>query len=171
METDTSSLVDRIRQLEEKLEKGIPMTAVSGGGTIAYAGAEKSVENVVQAELPKAIPEDVKKVAGSWSAIVGEAPMPMKAYLKTAYPSLATDGSLLVVVQDGLPSDYFKEACHREELERIIADFSQKEMQVTIQNAQQGRNPEEVFPDLSRLVSQTINMEVEELEEDPEDMY
>lgn len=171
METDTSSLVDRIRQLEEKLEKEIPMTAVSGGGTIAYAGAEKSVENVVQAELPKAIPEDVKKVAGSWSAIVGEAPMPMKAYLKTAYPSLATDGSLLVVVQDGLPSDYFKEACHREELERIIADFSQKEMQVTIQNAQQGRNPEEVFPDLSRLVSQTINMEVEELEEDPEDMY
>ena len=171
METDTSSLVDRIRQLEEKLEKGISMTAVSGGGTIAYAGTEKSMEHVVQAELPKAIPEDVKKVAGNWSAIVGEAPMPMKAYLKTAYPSLATDGSLLVVVQDGLPSDYFKEACHREELERIIADFSQKEMQVTIQNAQQGRNPEEVFPDLSRLVSQTINMEVEELEEDPEDMY
>lgn len=163
METDTQSLVDRIRQLEEKIEKGIPVTAVSAVGTGA-ANVQPS-EPVVRAQLPKAIPEDVKELVGKWSAIVGEAPMPMKAYLKTAYPSLAGDGSLLVVVQDGLPSDYFREVSHKEELERMIADFTGKQMQVTIQNSQQGRNPEELFPDLTRLVSQAINMEVEEIED------
>lgn len=171
METDTSSLVDRVRQLEEKLENGVPVAVVSGGSTAGYTMTDKTSDSAVRAELPKAVPEDVKQVAGNWSAIVGEAPMPMKAYLKSAYPSLGTDGSLLVVVQDGLPSDYFREASHKEELERIVADYSGKEMQITIQSVQQGRNPEEVFPDLTRLVNQTINMEVEELEEEPEDMY
>ena len=163
METDTQSLVDRIRQLEEKLEKGIPVAAASNMGTGIVP--PPASEPVVRAELPKAIPEDVKELVGKWSAIVGEAPMPMKAYLKTAYPSLAGDGSLLVVVQDGLPSDYFREVSHKEELEQIITDFTGKQMQVTIQNAQQGRNPEELFPDLTRLVSQAINMEVEEIED------
>lgn len=163
METDTQSLVDRIRQLEEKMEKGIPVTTVSAVGTAA--ANVQPAEPVVRAQLPKAIPEDVKELVGKWSAIVGEAPMPMKAYLKTAYPSLAGDGSLLVVVQDGLPSDYFREISHKEELEQIIADFTGKQMQVTIQNSQQGRNPEELFPDLTRLVSQAINMEVEEIED------
>ncbi len=159
METDTDSLVDRIRQLEEKIEKGIPMIAPAAG----TAPTPKK-----QAELPKAIPEDVKQAVGSWPAIVGEAPMPMKAYLKNAYPSLAKDGSLLVVVQDGLPLDYFKEDTHREEFENILSGFMEKEMKVTIQGPEPGRNPEELFPDLTKVISQVIHMEVEELEEEPE---
>ena len=166
METDAQSLVDRIRQLEEKIENGIPAAfreeAVSSGGTVS--------KPVVQAELPKAIPEDVKQAVGKWSAIVGETVMPMKAYLKNAYPSLAGDGSLLVVVEDGLPSDYFREAKRREELERIVSDFTGKEIKVTVQSTEQGRNPEELFPDLTKVVSQVIHMEVEELEEEPEEL-
>lgn len=168
MEADTQSLVDRIRQLEEKLENGIPAAVFrqeavnSDGGMVSRP--------VVRAELPKAIPEDVKQVVGKWSAIVSEAAMPMKAYLKNAYPSLAGDGSLLVVVEDGLPSDYFRDAKRREELEHIVSDFTGKEIKVTVQSAEQGRNPEELFPDLTRVVSQVIHMEVEELEEEPEDL-
>ncbi len=171
METDTQSLADRIRQLEEKIEQGISMKAVPVMGAGGYPADTQSAPQTILAELPKAIPEDVKELVSRWSAIVGEASMPMKAYLKTAYPSLAGDGSLLIVVQDGLPSDYFREASHKEELEHMIADFTGKQMMLTIQNAQQGRNPEELFPDLTRLVSQAINMEVEEIEEEPENMY
>lgn len=171
METDAHSLADRIRQLEEKIENGIPMAAVPAVRAGTSTADLPSSQQVSLAELPEAIPEDVKELVGKWSAIVGEAAMPMKAYLRTAYPSLAGDGSLLVVVQDGLASDYFKEASHKEELERMIADFTGKQMQVTIQSSQQGRNPEELFPDLTRLVSQTINMEVEEIEEEAEDIY
>lgn len=171
METDAQSLVDRIRQLEDKIEKGIPV-----GRTMTALPEASEKEGMlesqsIRAPLPKAVPEDVKLVVGKWSAILGEAAMPMKAYLKKAYPSLAGDGSLLVVVEEGLPSDYFKEAQHREEFERLVSDFVGKEIKVTIQNAEQGRDPEELFPDLSRVVSQAINMEVEELEEDPEDLY
>lgn len=169
METDSQSLVDRIRQLEEKIENGIPAAAFRET-VISNDGGSADAKPVVRAELPKAIPEDIRQAVGKWSAIVSETAMPMKAYLKNAYPSLAGDGSLLVVVEDGLPSDYFREAKRREELERIVSDFTGKEIKVTVQSSEQGRNPEELFPDLTRVVSQVIHMEVEELGEEPEDL-
>lgn len=168
METDVQSLTDRIRQLEEKIENGILVAAPYAGAAPGNGGLSRDLEESALAPLPQALPEDVERVVGRWSAIIAEASMPMKAYLKASYPSLAADGSLLVVAEDGLPSDYFKEVHHREELERLIADYAGKEMTITVQSTQQGRNPQELYPDLTKLVSQAIHMEVEDLEEEPE---
>ena len=169
METDAQSLLDRIRQLEDKLENGIQIMTVPGNDM----GSEDKIRQPQipqpKAELPKAIPEDVKQAAARWSAIVGEAPMPMKAYLKTAYPSLAGDGSLLVVVEDGLPSDYFKQPERRTDLENLISNYIEKEIKITIQNTEQGRNPQDVYPDLTRVVDQMIDMEIEDIEDEAEE--
>lgn len=173
METDTASLADRIRQVEEKLEKGIPMMAVNpgagngsvpGNGTAPLQGGEKPAG---KAELPKAIPEDIQNVVSRWSRIVDETANPMKSYLKNAYPSLSGDGKLLVVVQDGLPSDYFKRQENRDQLKAVIGSVTGKDMEIIIQSAENGRNPEDLYPDLTRLVDQTIDMEIEELDEIP----
>ena len=173
METDTASLADRIRQVEEKLEKGIPIMAVNpgagngsvpGNGTAPLQGGEKPVG---KAELPKAIPEDIQNVVSRWSRIVDETANPMKSYLKNAYPSLSGDGKLLVVVQDGLPSDYFKRQENRDQLKAVIGSVTGKDMEIIIQSAENGRNPEDLYPDLTRLVDQTIDMEIEELDEIP----
>ena len=173
METDTASLADRIRQVEEKLEKGIPMMAVNpgagngsvpGNGTAPLQGGERTVG---KAELPKAIPEDIQNVVSRWSRIVDETANPMKSYLKNAYPSLSGDGKLLVVVRDGLPSDYFKRQENRDQLKTVIGSVTGKDMEIIIQSAENGRNPEDLYPDLTRLVDQTIDMEIEELDEIP----
>lgn len=169
METDTGSLVDRIRQVEDKLENGVQIVAAPPAGGPAYSQVQQPQASQPKAELPKAIPEDVKQAAGRWSAIVGEAPMPMKAYLKTAYPSLAGDGSLLVVVEDGLPYDYFKQTERRGDLENLISNYIGKEIKITVQNAEQGRNPQDLFPDLTRVVDQVIDMEIEDMEDDAEE--
>lgn len=173
METDTASLADRIRQVEEKLEKGIPVVAVNpgagsasvpGNGTASLQGAEKPAG---KAELPKAIPEDIQNVVNRWSRIVDETANPMKSYLKNAYPSLSGDGKLLIVVEDGLPSDYFKRQENRDQLKAVIGSVTGKDMEIIIQSAENGRNPEDLYPDLTRLVDQTIDMEIEELDEIP----
>ena len=123
METDTQSLADRIRQLEDKMEKGIPASLDTALRQAMQANASSALngnggmEQTVRAPLPKAIPEDIKKVVGKWSAAVSETPNPMKTYLKSAYPSLSSDGKLLIVVQDRLPADYFRQEGHREELQ------------------------------------------------------
>ncbi len=171
METDTQSLADRIRQLEQKMEKGVPV-AVSPEALRAMQGNGGSApgENVQQkqAVLPKAIPDDVRQVVSKWAVAISETPNPMKTYLKSAYPSLSEDGKLLIVVQDGIPSDYFRQEGHKEELVKLLSDYAGKEIEVIIQSMDSSRNPEDTFPDLTRLVSENINMEIEELEEDEE---
>lgn len=173
METDTASLADRIRQVEEKLEKGIPVVAVNpvagsasvpGNGTAPLQGTEKPAG---KAELPKAIPEDIQNVVNRWSRIVDETANPMKSYLKNAYPSLSGDEKLLVVVEDGLPSDYFKRQENRDQFKSVIGSVTGKDMEIIIQSAENGRNPEDLYPDLTRLVDQAIDMEIEELDEIP----
>ncbi|MGN1180920.1 MAG: DNA polymerase III subunit gamma/tau [Suilimivivens sp.] len=172
METDTQSLADRIRQLEQKLEQGIPasvspeiLQAIQNGSGMQSGTVGVQAE---RAPLPKAIPEDISRVVGKWSVAVSETPNPMKTYLKSAYPSLSGDGKLLIVVKDGLPSDYFKQEGHKEELQKILSDYAGKEIEITVQSADSNRNPEDIFPDLTKLVSENINMEIEEIEEEDE---
>ncbi len=173
METDTTSLTDRIRQVEEKLEKGIPMMAVNpgaGSGSVPENGAaplQAAEKPSGKAELPKAIPEDIQNIVNRWSRIVDETTNPMKSYLKNAYPSLSGDEKLLVVVQDGLPSDYFKRQENRDQFKAVIGSVTGKDMEIVIQSAENGRNPEDLYPDLTRLVDQVIDMEIEELDEIP----
>lgn len=168
METDTSSQLDRIRRLEEKLEKGVVVAAEGTGIGAERQQAAPSLPESEKAPMPQAIPEEVRQIVGRWSAIVWEAAMPMKAYLKNAYPSLADDGSLLVVVQSGLPQDYFKEPHHVEELGQLISRLTQREVRVKVQSVDEGRNPEGLFPDLTKAIAENIHMEIEEIEDDSE---
>lgn len=173
METDTQSLADRIRQLEQKVEQGASVNpeilkALQANAASGQAGSTGRPETA-GAPLPKAIPEDIKSVAGKWSVVVSETPNPMKTYLKSAYPSLSGDGKLLVVVEDGLPADYFRQEGHKEELEKILADYAGKQIEVTIQGTDSHRNPQDTFPDLTRLVDENINMEIEEIGEEEDE--
>lgn len=175
METDTASLADRIRQVEEKLKDGIRVAMVNpaagGNSDTAHSAAslDKTGETGTKPVMPKAIPEDVKKVVNSWSRIVDETTNPMRAYLKNAYPSLSGDGKLLIVVEDGLPSDYFKRQENQDQLKAVIGNVSGKDMDLIVQSTENGRNPEELYPNLTQLVEQAIDMEIEDLEEIPED--
>ena len=93
-------------------------------------------------ELPKAIPEDVQEIVRKWPAIVGNAENPMKMYLKNARLSLGGDNKLMVVLEDGLASDYFKGEAHeqnKQQLEALLSDFSGKEIEVTIQTVESSR--------------------------------
>ena len=176
METNTESLADRIRQLEQKLEQGIganispEMLAQLQTSGNMQGTAQKLVAEP-RAPLPKAIPEDVSRVAAKWSVAISEAPNPMKTYLKTAYPSLSADGKLLVVVEDGLPSDYFKQAGHKEDLQRLLSEYAGKEIEIVVQGSDGGRNPRDTFPDLTDIVGENIQMEIEEIEEEESDGF
>lgn len=174
METDMQSLIDRIRQLEQKAEMGIlsqgnfsqtdfQMMQMADGRTALEVQTSKE-----RAPLPKAVSEDIKRVADNWRNAILEVGNPMRTYLKGAYPSLSEDGRLLVIVQDGMPLYYFGQKEHKEELERILSQYAEKEIEIVIQSTEEGKDPEDVFPDLTRLVSENIHMEIEELEDEKE---
>lgn len=94
-----------------------------GGGRLTGG----STGGAPQIELPKAIPEDVQAVVSKWQAIIGSADNPMKMYLKSSKPSLGSDGKLMIVLQDGLASDYFtKGEGNKEQLERLLSEFPER---------------------------------------------
>ena len=109
--------------------------------------------------MPKAIPEDVQEAVERWHDIVAMAAMPMKQYLKEARLSLGGDNRLLIVVEDGLASDYFlKQEGHKELLEQQLSEAVGKEIAVTIQTIASRDAFEQNYVDLSQL----IHMEIEE---------
>lgn len=160
MEADRDALLDRIRQVEDKVENGVIMTAAEGTVGVAQTAGQNAVHKP-KPELPKAIPEDVKAIVAKWPAIVGSAENPMKMYLKGAKLSLGGDNRLMVVLEDGLASDYFNQhPQNKEQLELLLSDFSGKEIEVNIQTVNNEREFEETYVDLSRV----IHMEIEEEE-------
>ena len=164
MEVDQGAVLDRIRQVEDKLEKGVIVSPASGvpGQTSDGAGAGAGGGSRQKPKLPKAIPEDVKQIVSKWPAVVGSAENPMRVYLKSARLSLGGDNRLMVVFADGMASDYFtKQPEHKAQLEALLSDFSGKEIEVNIQTVSEIREFEDNYVD----ISQVIQMEIEEEEE------
>lgn len=161
METDSDSLSERVRVIEDKLEKGVQTVPVFGEEA---GNAQRRIpETAVSKErmpLPKAIPEDIKRIVERWHTIIGDTSMPMKQYLKEARLSLGGDNRLMIVVTDGLASDYFlKQEGHKELLEQIISGHAGKEVEVTIQSIQGEQSFEQNYVDLSQIIHMEIEME------------
>ena len=154
METSQDALLERIRMMEEKIEKGLVTTVVSS----AESSVSSSTSNLPKLEIPKAIPEDLKKVVQKWSGIVGNAEMPLKLYLKNARLSLAGDHKLMMVVEDGVHYDYLKQEGCKEQIERLIESYIGKNVEIIIQALDGGRQFENSYIDLSKI----INIEIEE---------
>lgn len=164
METNDEAVLDRLRQVEEKLENGVVYAASPGEGVNAAGAA--SVGNKPKPELPKAIPEDVKAIVERWPSIVGSADNPMRTYMKAAKLSLGGDNKLMVVLEDGVASDYFTQhPQNKQQLEALLSDFSGKEIEVTIQTVRGQQEFEQSYVDLSKLVQMEIEVEEEEEEE------
>ncbi len=158
METSKDALLERIREVEEKVEQGV--TILAPGYEDRVIG-QPQVEKKEKPPIPKAIPEDVQEIVTKWAAIAGSAENPMKMYLKSAKLSLGGDNRLMVVLEDGLASDYFLQSTgNKEQLERLITDFIGKEVEVNIQAVSSEREFEDSYVDLSQL----IHMDIEEEE-------
>ena len=165
MEKDFESVVERVRAVEEKIENGVavmPAGAVYSGQNTGGGTAQTSVVKE-RPPLPKAIPEDVQSAVDKWSMIVGQASMPMKQYIKDAGLSLGGDNKLMIVVEDGLASDYFlKQEGHKEILEQMISGAIGKEIDVTIQSVPDRDVFVRNYADLSQVIHMDIDIEEEE---------
>ena len=158
METNEDTLLERIRKLEqtvEQIESGsIAVAAAPTGQPTVQAAAP-----VRRAELPKAVPEEIKEIVAKWPRVAGSAQQPMKSYLKNARLSLGGDNRLLLVVEDGLASDYFtKEPENKGALEQLLAELTGRQIEVEVRSVRSKQEMESSYVDLTRV----IHMDIEE---------
>ena len=160
MEISQDSLLDRLRAVEQQLEKGVVVQQPAQTAAQGSAPEQKTARpGISMAELPKAIPEDVSNIVANWPSLVGQTAMPMKLYLKKAKLSLGGDNRLMIVLEDGLASDYFlKQEGNKEELEKLLSEFAQKKVEVNMTVSRSDRDFEDSYVDLTQI----IHMEIEE---------
>ena len=151
METSNDAVVARVKDLEEKIEKGVVQTA-----PVAIQSTE-TITAAPKPELPKAVPDDIRQIVSNWHGIVAEAGQPLKTHLKKAHLSLGGDNRLLIVVEDGVAYDYLNGEENHKHVEDMISNFLQKEVSVQIHSLAPGRHFEENYVDLEKV----INMEIE----------
>ena len=166
METDQDSLLDRIRAVEEKVEKGLEAAANAGervvylsgdGGADGYPGGGGEQRTPVKKpELPNAIPEDVQEVVRNFRSIADEASGMVRGYLKKARLSLGGDNRLLIVLLDSLAASVVGREDHVQELEGLIENKIGKKVEIEVRYVEEGRHFEDTFVD----IAQKINMEI-----------
>ena len=154
METSNEAVVARVKDLEEKIEKGVVQAAPAAVQSIKEAAKETP-----KPELPKAIPEDVKQIVSGWHSIVARTGQPLKTHLKIARLSLGGDNRLVIVVEDGLAYDYLSNEENHRHVEDMISNFIQKQVSVQVQSLSPGRRFEESYIDLAKVINMDIEIE------------
>ena len=143
METNLDSVLDRIRVLEEKMEQGVPVMAVSGNqiteGT--YPGntgkgtvfGDSGQQEKVMAKPEKAAPEDLQKIKNNWKMIVGQTEGMFKSFLSTATPKYngnTGENKLYVEFTNDLAQNCVEDPTKKELLEALIARQIGKSVEV-----------------------------------------
>ena len=165
MESSQDSLLDRIRAVEDKVDKGLEAMA-NAPGKVVYVNGDGSHDGTDESgegpgagrrpELPNAIPEDVQEVVKNFRSIADEASGMVRTYLKKARLSLGGDNRLMVVLPDTLAASVVGREDHVQELETLIENRIGKKVEVEVRHVEEGRHFEDTFVD----IEQKINMEI-----------
>lgn len=162
MEKDQESVLERIRTLEQKIEKGLVAApaalANESGMRNGAAGPLDAVRE--RPKMPPAIPEDVEQIVKRWAVILNDCPNPMKGYLKTARLSLGNDNHLQIYLVEGTYSDYFlKFPEHQEQVALLLGNAIGKEVVPDFKTYGQNEDFEANNIDLSKVIMMDIEEE------------
>lgn len=150
MERDETSLLDRIRRLEQMIQNGVQVVNTQNSGYRSALHGEKAGYNpeeqisadiettsgeAAAAPLPEeaAAPEDLKQALAKWRNIVNATGGRLKSVLlsaKVQYNASGEDQRLYVVFQDFLGERYVNDPGTKELLEKIIAEQIGKKVEV-----------------------------------------
>lgn len=154
METTNDAVLDRIRELERRVESGVVYQAPAGtpAGNALPGAPAKPVP-----QLPKAIPEEIEKIVRNWNPIMDAVGQPLKSYLRQVRLSIGGENVLLIVAEDFIAEEALKDERNLECLKRELDDFCGKDVKIRVEKVEQGGYFEDSYIDLFK----TLGMPVE----------
>ncbi|NLO10066.1 MAG: hypothetical protein GX129_09410, partial [Clostridiales bacterium] len=160
MEQSYDSLINRIRILEDKLEKGI---VVKSSDNRKSKPSEDEPEPIKKQEiLPEALPEDLKKVASIWNNIIAQITKKAPALgtiLSSATLSIDDNKGLMIVVANDFDKDMLDSEKHRKLIDETISKMLQKSVQINVRCIDKDKeNMKDVF-DLTKIIKVPIQYE------------
>lgn len=141
METNQDSLLDRLRQLEEKIEELSSRPQVQMTPSAQYVQAMPQEVPKKAEKPPVAAPEDLQRIRSEWKVIVGQTEGMFKNMLSSAVPKYngqTGENKLYVEFSNPLAQNYVDRPDGKEILEDIIAKRYGKTVEVEMRLKQQG---------------------------------
>lgn len=177
METNLDSVLDRLRMLEEQMEKGIPMAAVQS--LPGYAGMNDGIPvQPTQAEPSapekkpeKAAPEDLQRIKENWKNIVMQTQGMFKTFLTTAVPKYngnTGENKLYVEFSNDLAQTCVDDPDKKQLLEDLILQMTGKTVEVEMLLKKTNMHQDLAEISVDDILKQTVHMNIV-VEEEPED--
>ncbi len=157
MEVKEDSLLDRIRAVEQQLEKGIAVQVHPAGQSVRQA--ETYEEAPQKVELTKALNADVKAIVKNFNSIRNEASGFLKVSLKKARLSVGNQDQLLLVFEDEMQEKFVNTPEHMSELRQIIEEKIGKTVEIETRHMETGRRFEDSFVDIEKVINMDITIE------------
>ncbi len=178
METDYTSILERIRSLERQLAEGVVIAQQAGSTVNGPVNTPVQTDAALTEETPaKAAPEDVQRAASMWKSIANEAGGRFGMVLQTkAEPRYdpSEDGSCLYVVfQDFQGEKYIHDAEKKALLENIIESKTGKKVDIKMVLAADMGNGSQKLYAVSveeKLREKIHNIEIE-VDDSPVDVF
>lgn len=127
MEKNYDSVLDRIRQIERKLENGDFVPA-----KVPVRIEKEKLPAKAKETLVKAVPEDLQAVGRNWGIILAQLSPAVKSMMSSAIP-VAGEGNLLIVqFADELEKNFIDTPEHLSDLEEAIRKQIQKEIKIEV---------------------------------------
>lgn len=155
METDNSSVLERVRKVEKKIENGLVMAAPgTGNGQNNLYQPENGAE---PKKLPAAVPEDLQKIVREWPQIVGMTDGLLKPVLSKAKLSMGDNDTLFLCVSNKVQAGQLEEKS--DEIKILLANHVGKEVNFAIRMYSEEQGFDMQYPDLRQLINTNIEEE------------
>lgn len=168
MESDNESVIDRIRQVESKVDE--KMAGLASG---AYSFVTVNPQNSDSANddskakeiLEKALPEDIKDAVSKWGIIVAESEY--SQYLKGSYPSLEGDSTLAIIFNSDYSMAYAmcKQPDKMKRLKDNISEIVGKDITISLKLEGENGISKNTFPDIRSIIDEKIDFDVDEIDD------
>lgn len=133
MEVQQDSMMDRLRQLEKKIEELYQRPVAVAAAPNTYVQTEVHSEPAKIEKPPAAAPEDLQKIRSEWKIIVGQTEGMFKNMLSSAVPKYngqTGENKLYIEFTNTLAQNYVDRPEGRKILEEIIAKRYGKTVEV-----------------------------------------
>lgn len=176
METNLDSVLDRLRVLEEKMERGVPVIAAQGAAEgISYGKGGSSFAEETEREPDvkpeKAAPEDLQKIKNNWKMIVGQTEGMFKSFLSTAVPKYngnTGENKLFVEFTNDLAQNCVEDPAKKELLEALITRQIGKSVEVEMLLKKRDSHKELAEISVDDILKQAVHMDIV-VEDEPDE--
>lgn len=148
METDYGSLVERVRQLEKRLEDG---DFTQGRPAEARAVKEKPEEEPEPEVFAAAMTEDMRTIAARWGEILKKLPQMLRVVLISAKPSPGAGNQLMLVFDHEVDKHLVDSGEHLAEIKKVVESVVGKAVEIRTVCSRAEDSNGRGYPDLTKL--------------------